>query len=82
MHEFTCHWDESGVDPGTTTRSKSDMPILVVSGYLAHVREWEAFNSKWNPIIAEYGLNDGFHMAPFANNKKPIAIGRTKIKRL
>src|ERR1035441_4115021 len=71
---FTCHWDESGSDPGTTTRPKSDLPILVVSGYLAHVKEWELLESDWRQVLDEYGLlSKGFHMVTFANNKKPYS---------
>jgi hypothetical protein len=70
-NHFTCHWDESGSDPGTETRSKSDLPILVVSGYLAHVKDWNLFESDWSPIMEEHELVNGFHMTTFANNKRP-----------
>jgi hypothetical protein len=27
---FTCHWDESGTDPGTESKAKSDTPLILV----------------------------------------------------
>ena len=69
-HHFTCHWDESGADPGTGGRSKSDTPIILVGGYLAHVKNWISFEEKWNPIIKAKGL-EFFHMVDFANGNKP-----------
>ena len=70
--QFTCHWDESGNDPGTETRSKADRPLLLVGGYLAHVREWEQFNAEWKSILDKYNL-PFFHMTDFANMRKPYS---------
>jgi len=75
-HYFTCYWDESGNDPGTGIKSKSDRPILAVGGYLAHVKEWQDFERKWNPILIDYGQRAGhdlrpFHMVEFANRQYP-----------
>ena len=69
-NDFTCHWDESGVDPGTTGKSKSDMPIILVGGYMAHVREWTSFEKQWKSALDEHGI-DYFHMVAFANNQYP-----------
>jgi hypothetical protein len=71
-NQFTCHWDESGTDPGTGGKSKSDMPIILVGGYFAHVRDWISFEAKWNEILSEYQL-PFFHMAEFANGQMPYA---------
>jgi hypothetical protein len=71
---FSCRWDESGSDPGTEARSKSDRPILMVAGYLAHVNEWEALEKRWKEIVIDdYGLQR-FHMANFCNRKKPYSL--------
>lgn len=75
-HYFTCHWDESGSDPGTGIKATSDRPILAVGGYLAHVKEWQDFECKWNPILIDYGQRAGhdlrpFHMVKFANRQYP-----------
>jgi hypothetical protein len=70
-NQFACHWDESGSDPGTGGRSKSDMPIILVGGYLAHVKDWIALEDRWKSILREYGL-DFFHMATFVNDRKPF----------
>jgi hypothetical protein len=70
--EFTCRWDESGVDPGTGTTPKTDLPILVVAGYLAHVEEWIALEQQWVKVLSEYGL-DSFHMTEFINNTRPYS---------
>ncbi|MFZ0333493.1 MAG: DUF3800 domain-containing protein [Candidatus Acidiferrales bacterium] len=67
---FVGYWDESGTDPGTGTKSKSDMPILLVGGYLAHVREWETFENRWKVILEDNGLAL-FHMKDFANRNRP-----------
>ncbi|MGB6875782.1 MAG: DUF3800 domain-containing protein, partial [Candidatus Acidiferrales bacterium] len=67
---FIGYWDESGTDPGTGTKSKSDMPILLVGGYLAHVREWESFEARWKTILKREGLTL-FHMVTFVNLQKP-----------
>jgi hypothetical protein len=76
-HQFTCHWDESGTDPGTETVSKSDTPILLVGGYLAHVNEWLDFEREWKPIIQplleKYDLRY-FHMKDFANRRYPYSL--------
>lgn len=75
-HYFTCYWDESGSDPGTETRSKSDTSILLVGGYLAHFKEWQDFECKWNQLLINYGQRIGhdlrpFHMVAFANCRYP-----------
>jgi len=69
-NRFTCHWDESGIDPGTGTKSKSDKDLLVVAGYLAHVDEWKNFEKKWEPTVKAANLRD-FHMVDFANLNPP-----------
>jgi hypothetical protein len=69
-NRFTCHWDESGTDPGTETRSKSDKDLLVVAGYFAHVDEWQAFEKKWEPIVKSANLRV-FHMVDFVNLNYP-----------
>ncbi len=69
-NRFTCHWDESGIDPGTETRSKSDKDLLVVAGYFAHVDEWKAFEKKWEPTVKSANL-PYFHMVDFANGNPP-----------
>ena len=71
-NHFTCHWDESGTDPGTSGRSKSDMPVILVGGYLGHVKDWVAFEERWKIILCDYGL-PSFHMTTFANGKMPFA---------
>lgn len=69
---FTCHWDESGSDPGTEGRCKSDGPIVLVGGYLAHVKDWVLFEKQWRAILDTYKL-PYFHMTAFANNRRPYA---------
>jgi hypothetical protein len=69
-NRFTCHWDESGIDPGTGTKSKSDKDLLVVAGYFAHVDEWKAFEKKWEPTVKAANL-PYFHMVDFANGNPP-----------
>ena len=69
-HYFTCHWDESGCDPGTGTKAKSDMPILLAGGYFAHVDEWKEFEKEWKLVLLEYGLKR-FHMVDFVNVNLP-----------
>lgn len=69
-NRFTCHWDESGTDPGTGTKSKSDKPLLVVGGYFAHTDEWQDFEKKWDPIVKSANL-PFFHMVDFANLNRP-----------
>lgn len=69
---FTCYWDESGLDPGTDSKSKSNTPILLVGGYLAHNDEWAAFNSRWSTLLREAQLQY-FHMAEFANMRFPYS---------
>lgn len=74
--QFACHWDDSGSDPGTEARSKSDKPILLVGGYMAHVDEWVGFSREWMPIIQpfidKYGKKfPSFHMAPWINARYP-----------
>jgi hypothetical protein len=74
-HHFTCYWDDSGTDPGTETVSKSDRPILLVGGYLAHVDEWLTFGREWKPIIQpimeRFPNVRYFHMVDFANRNYP-----------
>jgi len=74
--QFACHWDDSGSDPGTDGRSKSDKPILLVGGYMAHVDEWATLTREWEPIIQPYKDRYGkkfpaFHMAPWINSRYP-----------
>jgi hypothetical protein len=74
--QFACHWDDSGSDPGVEARSKSDKPILLVGGYLAHVDEWAGFTLEWMPIIKPFIVKYGkrfpsFHMAPWINARYP-----------
>ena len=74
VSEFSCRWDESGVDPGTKTRSRSDRPVLVVAGYLAHADDWEALEEKWIAVLARHGLAErGFHMVEFFNHRYPYS---------
>jgi hypothetical protein len=70
---FTCHWDESGTDPGTGGKSKADIPIILVGGYFAHTDEWIKFDEQWAAILAEHHLED-FHMTAFANKHKPYSL--------
>jgi hypothetical protein len=72
-HLFTCHWDESGTDPGTGGKSKADVPIILVGGYFAHVRDWVGFDEKWNAILDKYDL-PYFHMVDFANKNRPYFL--------
>ncbi len=67
-NRFSCHWDESGTDPGTGTRSKSDRDLLIVAGYFAHVDEWMVFEKKWDSVVKSANL-PYFRMSEFANNK-------------
>ena len=74
--EFACHWDDSGSDPGTGAVSKSDKPILLVGGYMAHVDEWSGFTRDWMPIIQpfidRYGKKfPSFHMCEWINSVYP-----------
>jgi hypothetical protein len=72
---FTCHWDESGVDPGTKAVSKSDREVLMVAGYMAHVSEWEILEDRWNAVLVEYKLTEkGFHMVDFFNHHHPYSL--------
>lgn len=76
-HKFACHWDDSGTDPGTEARSKSDKPILLVGGYLAHVDEWAVFKQEWmaiiQPFIERYGKKfPSFHMTEWVNFVYPF----------
>ena len=74
-NEFTCHWDESGVDPGTTAISKSDREVLMVAGYMAHVKDWEALEDRWNAVLLDYKLTEkGFHMVDFFNHHLPYSL--------
>jgi hypothetical protein len=75
-HYFTCHWDDSGTDPGVKTISKANRSILLVGGYCAHVKGWRDFECKWNPILVDYGHRIGcdlrpFHMVDFTNYRYP-----------
>jgi hypothetical protein len=77
-HKFACHWDDSGTDPGTEARSKSDKPILLVGGYMAHVEEWDGFTREWMPIIQpfidKYGKKfPSFHMTEWMNSRYPYS---------
>jgi hypothetical protein len=47
------------------------MPIILVGGYLAHVRDWIKFEERWRALLREYGL-PFFHMTTFANGKMPF----------
>lgn len=69
-NRFTCHWDESGTDPGTGTKSKSDKDLLIVAGYFAHVDEWKDFEKKWDRTVKSANL-PYFHMVDFANLNSP-----------
>ena len=71
-NQFTCHWDESGADPGVETKSKSDTPLLGVGGYLAHVDEWKIYEVAWNQLLRSRGL-PFFHMTEFANLRFPYS---------
>jgi hypothetical protein len=80
---FTCHWDESGVDPGTQAISKSNREFLVVAGYLAHVEEWESLEDRWRLVLAEYGLLEkGFHMVGFCNLRWPYSTMKEERRKL
>lgn len=68
--QFTCYWDESGLDPGTETKSKSDTPILLVGGYMSHVDEWKTLDRRWKAVLSEAGI-EYFHMVEFANLRLP-----------
>jgi hypothetical protein len=68
--DFTCYWDDSGSDPGTGSKSKSDTEMLLVGGYFAHVREWEELANRWKLILDQF-LLDEFHMVSFANMRYP-----------
>ena len=46
----TSCWDESGTDPGTSGEVKSDCPIILVGGYIAHVKEWVDLDEKWAEV--------------------------------
>jgi hypothetical protein len=77
-HKFACHWDDSGSDPGTGARSKSDKPIFLIGGYLAHVDEWNGFTRDWMPIIQpfidKYGKKfPSFHMTEWVNSVYPYS---------
>lgn len=76
--KFACHWDDSGSDPGTDAHSKSDKPILLVGGYMAHVDEWDGLTRAWMPIIQpfidKYGKKfPSFHMSEWINSIYPYS---------
>jgi len=48
----------------------SDIPIILVGGYVAHVREWVQFESGWRKILQNYGV-PCFHTAEFATAQHP-----------
>lgn len=60
MAIFTAYFDESG--------TPQDSKFLLVSGYIAPVREWLEFDRRWNQILASYGVKD-FHMKDFAHSR-------------
>jgi hypothetical protein len=67
---FTCHWDESGADPGVEGRNKSDTPTILVGGYMAHVREWIAYEEKWKVVLDAFNL-PFFHMVDIVSRNWP-----------
>jgi hypothetical protein len=72
--QFSCRWDESGVDPGTKAISKTRGPMLLVAGYMAHVDEWENLERRWAASLKEYGLEEyGFHMVEFFRHGYPYS---------
>lgn len=56
MAMFTAYFDASGTP---------EQPFIVVAGYIANLWQWRMFESSWNGLHADAGLNIPFHMSEF-----------------
>lgn len=60
--ELWAYGDESGMH--------ADPPFCLVAGFIAEPATWESFRTKWNEILAEYGVDGGFHAVEFFGGKR------------
>jgi hypothetical protein len=57
MAMFSAYFDCSG--------NAIEQPFVVVSGYIANFYQWKLFESSWEQIHKEHGVDLPFHMADF-----------------
>jgi hypothetical protein len=54
---FHAFLDESGTHHGARA--------MAVAGYVASLKEWQAFNLEWQRALSDFGISDFFHMNKF-----------------
>jgi len=65
---FTCYFDASG---------GKDLKVMIVSGWISEINQWELFEGDWRILLAHYDL-PYFHMKEFAHSKGPFASWKGK----
>lgn len=56
---FTAYFDASGHPDGTD--------VLSVAGFIAHASQWVLFESRWEKVLAKFGVSS-LHMKDFAHS--------------
>jgi hypothetical protein len=62
--------DESGIHDGAD--------LCILSGYIASVKQWELFDSRWNAVLVRNDVSDFHSKDFFALDKSGKRIGRYK----
>ena len=47
-----------------------NQPFVVVAGYVATEAQWIAFEPKWRAALAQFSLENPFHMTDFMRERK------------
>jgi hypothetical protein len=62
MTQYELYLDASG--------HPDDQPYIVVAGFVATNKQWQAFETDWNVALKEHGLGGVFHMVDFESSKR------------